>query len=231
MCPEPPPRHLRTVRSYVLRAGRLTPAQQRALDELLPRWGIAKGEGLLDLDTLFDRPAGVVLEIGFGDGEATWRMAIKEPDRNFLAVEVHAPGVGRLLQNLERRGIGNVRVAMEDAVTFMRERLAPASVEEVRIFFPDPWPKKRHRKRRLVQADFIALLAAKMKPGGLLHLATDWQPYAEHMLEIVEASGEFENLSPTGDYCAQPAWRPDTKYERRGNRLGHRTRDLVFRRR
>jgi len=222
--------HRRTVRSYVLRAGRLTPAQQRALDELYPKWGVPAGTGSLDFRTLFGRSAEVVLEIGFGNGEATWRMARDEPGRDFIGVEVHPPGVGRLLQNLDRHGIGNVRVAMEDAVAFVTQRITAGSLDEVRIWFPDPWPKKRHHKRRLIQPAFVALLAEKMRPGAILHLATDWAPYAEQMLEVLGASEAFENLSPTGDICAQPDWRPDTKYERRGQRLGHATRDLLFRR-
>lgn len=221
---------LRTVRSYVLRGGRLTAAQQRALDEIYPRLGIPDGEEALDFPTLFGRDCEVVLEIGFGNGEATWRMASAEPQRGFIGVEVHAPGVGRLLQALDTRKIGNVRVAMADAVEFLERRVPNASLQEVRIYFPDPWPKKRHHKRRLIQPEFIALLAVKMRPGALLHLATDWTPYAEHMLAVLSASQAFENLSDSGDFCDQPAWRPDTKYERRGDRLGHETRDLLFRR-
>jgi tRNA (guanine-N7-)-methyltransferase len=158
-------------------------------------------------------------------------MAEAEPERNFIAIEVHPPGVGRLLRKLEERGIENVRVAMGDAVSFLCDRVPDRTLAEVRIYFPDPWPKKRHHKRRLVQPAFLGLLAGKLAPRGLLHLATDWEPYAEHMLEVLSASADFDNLSPTGDWCPQPRWRPDTKYERRGERLGHETRDLLFRKR
>ncbi|MBT8058198.1 MAG: tRNA (guanosine(46)-N7)-methyltransferase TrmB [Gammaproteobacteria bacterium] len=220
----------RPVRSYVLRGGRLTDGQKRALDELWPRYGINGSEGFLDLRDLFGNPGPVILEIGFGDGDATWRMAQAHPRENYLGVEVHRPGVGRLLLMLERHGLENVRVACEDAVAFLEDRVPPASLDGVRIYFPDPWPKKRHHKRRLVNPLFVALLAGKLKAGGILHLATDWLPYAEHMLEVMRDAPDFENLSASGDYCPKPAWRPDTKYERRGERLGHPVRDLVFRR-
>ena len=220
----------RPIRSYVLRAGRLTSAQQQALDQLYPRYGIPPGETPLDWQALFGRNARRVLEIGFGNGESTWRMAVAEPDTDFIALEVHPPGVGRLLQAIEEQGLGNLRLAMTDAVPFVRERLAAESLQGVRIWFPDPWPKKRHHKRRIIQPDFVALLAARLTPGGLLHLSTDWQPYADHMLEVLSAEPRLRNCSPTGGFCARPEWRPETKYERRGQRLGHETRDLLFER-
>ena len=224
-------RERRPVRSFVLRGGRLTDGQRRALEELWPRWGIDAGGGVLDFAALFGNGGPVILEIGFGNGDATWRMAQAEPQHNFLGVEVHRPGVGRLLLTLEEQGIGNLRVVCDDAVTLLRERVRPASLGGVRIYFPDPWPKKRHHKRRIVQADFIDLLASRMRAGAILHLATDWAPYAEHMLDVLRASQEFENLSPNAGSCPRPAWRPRTKYERRGERLGHPVSDLVFRRR
>jgi tRNA (guanine-N7-)-methyltransferase len=224
-------RERRPVRSFVLRGGRLTDGQKRALDELWPRWGVESGSGMLDFSTVFGNDRPVILEIGFGNGDATWRMAEAEPQHNFLAVEVHRPGVGRLLLALAERGIGNVRVACADAVTVLRERVPPGSLDGVRIYFPDPWPKKRHHKRRIVQPEFVALLASRMKGGAILHLATDWAPYALHMLEVVRAADEFDNLSPISVSCPRPAWRPSTKYERRGERLGHAVTDLVFRRR
>jgi tRNA (guanine-N7-)-methyltransferase len=223
-------RFLRPVRSYVLRKGRLTPAQRRALEELWPRYGIAATGGPADLRQLFGREAPVIVEIGFGNGEATWRMARNEPGHNFIGIEVHPPGVGHLLQALEARQIGNLRIAKADAVQFIEARLPDRSLAGVRIWFPDPWPKKRHHKRRIIQPEFVSLLGRKMAPGSILHLATDWQPYAEHILEVLSRSGGFENQSPTGDYCPRPDWRPDTKYEQRGERLGHHVRDLLFRR-
>ena len=223
-------RYRRSVRSYVLRAGRVTGGQQRALDELWPEFGIEAGKGLLEFGTLFGNANPVIMEIGFGNGEATWRMAKAHPEENYLGVEVHRPGVGRLLLNIEEQGLANVRIACEDAVELLRERIPDASLAGLRIYFPDPWPKKRHHKRRIVQPAFAALAARKIRSGGILHLATDWMPYAEFMLEVMQGSAEFENLSPTGDYCAKPDWRPPTKYEQRGERLGHRVADLVYRR-
>jgi len=227
---QPEPSRRRTVRSYVLRGGRLTPAQQRALEELYPRFGIPGGTDVLDPGALFGRRADIILEIGFGTGESTWRMALAEPGYDFIGVEVHAPGVGRLLLSLREHGLENVRVAMQDAVDFLGKRIPQGSLAGVRIYFPDPWPKKRHHKRRLIQSEFVALLADRMAPGAVLHLATDWQDYADHMLEVLGANPLFENLSPAGDWCERPPWRPATRYERRGGRLGHTTRDLLFQR-
>lgn len=222
-------RRLRPVRSYVLRQGRLTDAQARALTTLWPVYGIDEADGPLDCARLFGREAPLVVEVGFGDGAATWRMAQAEPDKNFIGIEVHQPGVGRLLQALDARKLDNVRIARADAVEFIRDRLAPDSISELRIYFPDPWPKKRHHKRRIVQTPFLDLLAARMAPGAILHLTTDWEPYAEHMLEVLEAHPGFVNQSPDGGYCERPRWRPMTKFERRGDRLGHTSRDLVYR--
>ena len=225
-----PSQRLRPVRSYVIRGGRLTTGQQRALDDLYPLWGVPDGDEPLDFDALFGRKAERILEIGFGNGESTWRMAKEEPDRDFIGVEVHPPGVGRLLLALEAEEVTNVRVWLGDAVDFLEQRITEASLAGIRIYFPDPWHKKRHHKRRLIQPDFVALLASRLAPGGILHLATDWVPYAEHMLEVLQAAHGFVNQSPDGDYCPQPAWRPHTKYEARGDRLGHETRDLIFKR-
>jgi len=223
-------RHARTVRSYVLRAGRVTEGQKRALDELFPRYGVEPGTGLIEFSTLFGNGHPVVMEIGFGNGEATWRMARAEPEKNFIGVEVHPPGVGRLLLKIEEHSLENVRIACQDAVEFLGTRVADNALEGVRIYFPDPWPKKRHHKRRIIQPEFVRLLSAKIKAGGLLHLATDWAPYADFMLEVMQSVPEFENLSPTGQHVVKPGWRPPTKYERRGERLGHEVVDLVYRR-
>jgi tRNA (guanine-N7-)-methyltransferase len=223
-------RDRRHVRSFVLRAGRLTEGQKRALEELLPVHGLPECGDQLDLAGLFGNSHPVIMEIGFGNGDATWQMAATHPEENYLAVEVHKPGVGHLLLKLEEHGIRNVRIACEDAVELLRKRIRAESLAGVRIYFPDPWPKKRHHKRRIIQADFVGLLAEKMQPGGILHLATDWEPYAEHMLEVMRNRRDFENLSPTGRSVPRPEWRPETKYEKRGERLGHGVYDLVFRR-
>lgn len=220
----------RRVRSFVLRAGRLTEGQKRALDELWPVYGVADDGSLLDFNALFGNARPVIMEIGFGNGEATSQMAIAHPEENFLAVEVHRPGVGHLLLKLEEQDIGNVRIACEDAVELLHQRIPDKSLSGVRIYFPDPWPKKRHHKRRIIQAPFIDLLARKLEHRGILHLATDWEPYAEHMLKVMKENREFESLSPGGGPVPKPAWRPVTKYEKRGERLGHGVYDLVYRR-
>ncbi len=220
----------RNIRSYVLRKGRLTVAQQLALDELWPHYGIERGKTVLEYGEHFARPADVILEIGFGNGESTWQMAQQEPDKNFIGIEVHEPGVGHLLMALEEHAIENVRIACEDAVPFLQHRVACGSLAGVRIYFADPWPKKRHHKRRIIQPEFVSQLAHCMTQGGILHLATDWQPYAEHVLEVMQFSPDFVNLSVTGDYCERPDWRPYTKYEKRGERLGHEVRDLLYQR-
>ncbi|MEX2498405.1 MAG: tRNA (guanosine(46)-N7)-methyltransferase TrmB [Wenzhouxiangellaceae bacterium] len=216
----------RRIRSFVRRPGRLTPAQQRALDELLPRYQLPP-----DLDHLsaaFDRVLPLVVEIGFGNGEALAWMAANEPDRNFVGIEVHEPGVGRLLRSLESESLDNVRVAMRDAVDVLRDQARSGSIDALRIYFPDPWPKKRHHKRRLVQPAFLELAADRIGPGGLLHLATDWQPYAEWMLEQLGLNSAFENLG--NPFVERPSWRPETHFEKRGARKGHGIFDLLFQR-
>jgi len=211
----------------------MTSGQARALEELWPKYGI-ETEGAvspLDFPALFGRKAPVIVEIGFGNGEATWRVARDYPDEDFIGVEVHRPGVGHLLLALQEQGVSNVRIACQDAVEFVRERVTPASLAGVRIFFPDPWPKKRHHKRRLIQHPFVQELAVVMAPGGILHLATDWAPYAEHMAGVLAMSSGFRNLSEHGAYSPRPEWRPETRYERRGKRLGHPVYDLLYERR
>jgi tRNA (guanine-N7-)-methyltransferase len=220
----------RHVRSFVLRAGRLTEGQKRALDELWPVYGITGGDAVLDFGALFSNDHPVIMEIGFGNGDATWQMAAAQPDENYLGVEVHKPGVGHLLLKIAEHGLSNIRIACEDAVELLSLRIPDRSLSGVRIYFPDPWPKKRHHKRRIIQPRFLGLLARKMRSGGILHLATDWKPYAEHMLEVMHNSNDFENLSPDGGALPRPEWRPATKYEKRGERLGHGVSDLVFRR-
>ncbi|MGA1730165.1 MAG: tRNA (guanosine(46)-N7)-methyltransferase TrmB [Steroidobacteraceae bacterium] len=221
----------RGIRSFVQRAGRITEGQRRALAELWPRYGIEAGEEPIDLEAAFGRRAPVTLEIGFGDGESTVALAGQHPERNLLGIEVHPPGVGHCLLLAERAGLTNLRVISQDAIEVLARRLPDACLDEVLLYFPDPWPKKRHHKRRIVQPEFVALLARKLAPGGLFRLATDWAPYAEHMLEVMSASADFENLSPSGDWVERPSSRPITRFERRGGRLGHVVRDLAFRRR
>ena len=216
------------IRSYVLRQGRFSPAQQRAYAELLPRLGIPYGAEPLNLREIFGREAPVVLEIGSGMGETTARIAAENPATDYLAVEVHAPGVGSLLKQLAEAGASNVRVIQHDAVEVVRGMIPPASLAGVHVFFPDPWPKKRHHKRRLIQPAFTELLASRLAPGGYLHVATDWQDYAEHVLAVLAATRGLRNTSDA--YAPRPATRPETKFERRGLKLGHGVWDIVFER-
>ena len=222
----PPQR--RSIRSFVLREGRMTTGQQRAFDELWPRFGLAETATPLDLVNVFSRRAPLTLEIGFGNGEALLAQAQAQPEHYFLGIEVHRPGVGHLLLRLDELGLVNVRVLCADAVTVLRYQLPDAWLDRINIFFPDPWPKKRHHKRRLIQPDFVTLLAKKLKPQGILHLATDWQSYAEHMLVVLSAAKEFNNQHQV--YAPRPAQRPLTKFERRGLRQGHEVWDLLFQR-
>jgi tRNA (guanine-N7-)-methyltransferase len=217
----------RGIRSYVLRAGRITPAQKRALDELLPLHGIAYAPAPLDLDQVFGRAAPRVLEVGFGNGDTLVELAGRSPGRDFIGVEVHPPGVGHCLLQLESRGLTNVRVVAHDAVEVLTHQLAPASLDEVLLYFPDPWPKKRHQKRRIVQPAFVALVADRLRPGGRFKLATDWEPYAAWMLEVLDASPAFANAAPGGGCIDRPE-RGETRFERRGQRLGHRVFDLEY---
>ena len=219
---------LRRIRSFVRREGRLTPGQQRALDELWPQFGIEQNDTLLDLDTVFGRSAPRVLEIGFGNGASLLKMAQDNPDMDYLGIEVHRPGVGNLLLNIELEAVTNIRVMTEDAVDILKQQIPDASFDLVQLFFPDPWHKKKHHKRRIVQADFVQLLRKKLKPGGRFHMATDWQDYAEHMLEVMMAAEGFTNTSASNDYIERPESRPLTKFEQRGHRLGHGVWDLIF---
>lgn len=225
-----PPARPRRIRSFVLREGRITPAQQRAFDTLWTRYGLDYRGTTRDLDASFGRPASRVLEIGFGNGDALAWASEQDLARDFIGVEVHGPGVGRLMNALAARDAANVRIYKHDAVEVLEHEMAPGSLAEVRIWFPDPWPKKRHHKRRLIQSDFVALLASRVAPGGLLHLATDWQAYAEHMREVMEAAPEWRNPSAPLAYADKPAWRIETHFERRGLKLGHGVWDLLYRR-
>lgn len=228
---QPIPAGRRPVRSFVLRQGRLTPAQARALAQHGDRYLLAlpaDNEPALDLDAVFDRRAPRVLEIGFGNGDALLATASAEPDKDFIGIEVHGPGVGRLLKNAAEAGTGNLRVVQHDAVEVLEHALPPASLDEIRVFFPDPWPKKKHHKRRLIQPGFVALLHSRLRPGGRLHLATDWPPYAEHMLAVLSAAPGLRNLAGNGGFVPRPESRPLTHFEQRGLKLGHPVFDLLF---
>ena len=218
----------RHIRSFVLRQGRVTPAQQRAHETLMPRFGIPYSAHQLDLAQVFGRDSPTILEIGFGMGETTAAIALAHPDTDYLAIEVHTPGVGSLLKLIEARHIGNIRIIQHDAVEVLRDMLGEATLDGAHIFFPDPWHKTRHHKRRLIQAPLITQLAHKLKPGGYIHVATDWAEYAEQILEVLTAEPLLENTAMA--YAPRPSHRPLTKFEQRGLRLGHEVWDLVFRR-
>ena len=222
--------HPRAIRSFVTRSGRITPAQERALAELWPKYGVDLGAVPLDLDALFGRRARRVAEIGFGNGDNLLALAASRPDEDFLGIEVHRPGVGRLLLQLEERALGNVRVVSADAVEVLERHLGPGGLDEILILFPDPWPKKRHHKRRLIQPAFVALAADRLKNGGTLRLATDWEPYAAEMLATLAAEPRLKNVAAEGGFIPRPAERSPTRFERRGERLGHQVWDLEFRR-
>ena len=219
----------RGIRSYVVRAGRMGSGQERALAELGPRFVLPFAPAAPDWDARFGRCAPRVLEIGFGMGDATAEIAQALPDTDFIGVEVHPPGVGALLRRIGERGLGNLRIVQHDAVEVLGQMVEPDSLAGVHVFFPDPWHKKRHHKRRLIQPPFVRLLASRLAPGGYLHCATDWQPYAEQMLEVL---GEEPMLANRAEgYAPRPAYRPLTKFEQRGLKLGHGVWDLVFERR
>ena len=214
------------IRSYVLRQGRFSPAQQRAHAELLPRFGVAYQPQGLDLAATFGRKAAVIAEVGFGMGETTARIAAENPGNDYLAIEVHTPGVGSLLKQLDASSIGNVRVVQHDAVEVLRDMVPLASLAGMHVFFPDPWPKKRHHKRRLIQPAFAALAAERLAPGGYLHVATDWQEYADHVLAVLVQTPGLANTAEA--FAPRPPTRPETKFERRGLNLGHGVWDIVF---
>ena len=221
-----PPRH---IRSFVLRQGRVSIAQQRAVDTLLPVLGIAYAPQLLDLDQAFGRPAPKFLEIGFGMGEGTAQIAAAHPHNDYLGIEVHTPGVGGLLRLIEAQQLRNIRIIRHDAVEVLQHMIAPRSLDGVHIFFPDPWPKKRHHKRRLIQPLLVGLLASRLRKGGYVHVATDWEDYAAQVLQVLSGEPALENTAP--DYAPRPAYRPLTRFETRGLKLGHGVWDIVFRRR
>ncbi|MHA7880876.1 MAG: tRNA (guanosine(46)-N7)-methyltransferase TrmB [Saccharospirillum sp.] len=221
----------RKIRSFVMRTGRMTEGQKLALETGWPRLGLDQNQGLIDPPQVFGRQAPVVFEIGFGNGDSLFSMAQNAPEQDFIGVEVHTPGVGRLMHNIQEAGLSNVRIYREDAVEVLKHCIPDGSLTTVQLFFPDPWHKKKHHKRRIVQPDFAELVRRKLRPGGTFHMATDWQNYAEHMLAVMEAAPGFSNQVGPGQYLPErPAHRPQTKYERRGERLGHGVWDLVFER-
>lgn len=214
------------IRSFVHRRAHITPAQQAALDQLLPRWSIPYQNTLLDFEDVFGRRADTILEIGFGMGETTEKIALARPHDNFLGVEVFNAGVGALLRRIDKSGLTNIRIVQHDAVEVLRDMVAPNSLAGVHIFFPDPWPKKRHHKRRLIQPPFVHMLAHRLQPGGYIHCATDWQNYAEQMLNVLSDEPMLANT--TDGYAPRGDRRPMTKFEQRGLRLGHGVWDLLF---
>ena len=218
----------RPIRSFVLRQGRVSNAQQRSFDTLMPVFGIPYAESTIDLTQVFGRATPKILEIGFGMGEPTAHIAQHHPENDYIGVEVHFPGVGSLLKQIEELGLTNIRIIQYDAVEVLKNMIAPAVLDGVHIFFPDPWHKKRHNKRRLIQAEFVSLLCDRLKPGGYLHVATDWQDYAEQVLEVLK--NEPNLINTADDYSPKPEYRPLTKFEQRGLRLGHGVWDIVFKR-
>lgn len=226
--PEQAP-HLRRIRSFVTRAGRVSTGQRRAMDELGPRFVVPYAAATTDWDAAFGRTAPRVLEIGFGMGATTAEIAAQRPSDDFIGIEVHEPGVGALLKLIGEHKLSNIRIVQHDAVEVLEQMIAPESLDGVHIFFPDPWHKARHHKRRLIQPKFVSLLVSRLKPGAYLHCATDWQNYAEQMLDVLSADSALENTAD--GYAPRPGYRPVTKFERRGLRLGHGVWDLVFKRR
>lgn len=223
----------RPVRSFVTRDGRLTPSQQRAIDELFPLWGLDpklndNASWQFDWSEIFDQPGKPIFEIGFGNGDNLAEQADRNRDQNYVGVEVYRVGVGRLLNQIEKRGLTNLRVLCADAVEVLNRRIANHSLAALWLFFPDPWHKKRHHKRRIVQTAFADLVASKVEPNGFWHLATDWVPYAEHMLEVLEAHPQWQNTAGAGKILPRPDNRIETHFERRGLKKGHEVADLVY---
>jgi len=217
------------IRSFIRRQGRITAAQAKALEDLWPAYGLAPDQGL-DAPTIFGRVAPLVLEIGFGNGDSLATMAAENPACDYIGIEVHRPGVGHLLLKIEAQGVGNVRVYCADAIDILTRCVADASLDRLQLFFPDPWHKKRHNKRRIVNAEFLALVCRKLKPGGIFHAATDWEPYAEHMAETLATCPALQSLTADSPFSPRPDYRPLTKFESRGQRLGHGVWDLLYRR-
>lgn len=220
----------RPIRSFVLRQGRMTQSQERALTQHWQDYGLSISEGPLQAQTCFGRTAPMVLEIGFGNGSALLEMMEKEPDKDFVGIEVHSPGVGSLINGAQQKGLRNLKVYREDGIEVLKQVIPDESLSRVQLFFPDPWHKKKHHKRRIVQLSLAAQLRGKLKLGGVFHMATDWQNYAEHMREVMDAAPGFTNLAGAEGYMPRPERRPLTKFEKRGHRLGHGVWDLMYER-
>lgn len=223
--PEQTPPH--RIRSFIRRQGRITQGQQLALDNHWDKYCLAP-DADYDFNQVFGRSAPLIVEIGFGTGDSLAKMAAANPENDYIGIEVHRPGVGHLMMLLDQQGLTNVRIYCHDAIEIIERKITDNSLAGVHLFFPDPWPKKKHHKRRIVRPSFVELLTRKLQPGGYFHAATDWQNYAEHMLEILSAGTGIGNASPTGDYCERPEYRPLTRFEQRGLRLGHGVWDLIF---
>ena len=222
-------KYLRRIRSFVTRGGRTSKSQQAAIDKLWPIYGINYSDQLLDFDALFGRSAPTILEIGYGMGGSLAEMAQAEPDKNFIGIEVHPPGTGNLLKLIDEHDITNLRLYNDDAIPFIENNIAKNSLHRVQLYFPDPWHKKKHNKRRIVQVEFVQKIRERLKVDGLFHLATDWEPYADHMLDIMESAEGFKNINDT-PFMQRPDFRPITKFEKRGLRLGHGVWDLIYQR-
>ncbi len=222
------PQFTQRIKSFVLRQGRLSAAQQKAIDNNWPKYGLEVSDELLDFNKLFGRKAPTIVEIGFGMGKSLAEMAEANPQQNYIGIEVHRPGVGALLKLVEEKGLTNIRVFNHDAIEVLEKCIPENSLAGVYLFFPDPWHKKRHHKRRIVQPEFAQKIAKHLKIGGQFHMATDWENYAEHMMEVMSASPNYQNFSGAGNYTPRPEYRPLTKFEARGHRLGHGVWDLIF---
>ena len=223
-------KYMRTIRSFVMRAGRTTEGQQKALDDVWPIMGLEVKDGPVVFSELFGRDAPVVLEIGFGMGDSLIEMASQQPEKNYIGIEVHRPGVGRLLSRAQEAGLSNIRVYAEDAIEVLAQCVPDNSLDVLQLFFPDPWHKKKHHKRRIVQPEFAQTVRKKLKIGGYFHMATDWENYAEHMMEVMTSAEGYQNKAGEGIFSPQPDWRPVTKFQKRGERLGHGVWDLIFER-
>jgi len=219
--------HKRPIRSYVVRGGRLTPSQQQAMSTLWPEYGLDNDGGFIDRQAVFGRRAELVFEIGFGMGDSLVAMAIQHPERDYIGIDVHPPGIGTLLREISQHDLKNLRVMQGDAVDVLANRFADNELDRIQIFFPDPWHKKRHHKRRMIQPPFVQALAGKLRAGGVLHLATDWENYAQQMMEVMSAASGFRNQAGEGNFAVEHD-RAETKFERRGRRLGHGVWDLLF---